>query len=216
MNIAALIRAARKVTADNKKFKKLSKAEKRVAVAKDAIAQLLTGGYQASPGTYVRIGDKLGLESVFGQSIPQCNVCGIGAALLSEFRLSGGCDALKEGYSNDTRNYYYTQGDDSKVFGGKTLRAMEHAFEREGRFGACGASGCTVCVADTLAFVENHEARLYAILKNIIDNGGRFKAKRVPEDVAARDRAIEAGRKIETEYAKLKVKALEYVQRDAA
>jgi hypothetical protein len=208
MNVTSLIKRARKVQAGNEAFKKLSKPEKRVAVAKDAIAQLLVGAYRAKPGTYVKISDGLGLESVFGQGMPQCNVCGIGSALLSEFRLSG----RKDGLDSDTdrpNGVFYYNGENTKVFSEKMLRAMERAFELEGKY-PCGDYNCTTCKPDVIAYIDNAEARLYAVLQNIVDNDGAFKAKLIdPRDEAAKDKARKAGKKITEQYAKLKVKALE-------
>lgn len=216
MNVVNLINAARKVTADNKAFKKLSKREKRVAVAKDAIAQLLLGSYQPKKGSYVKIAHGGVLTSILGKDMPQCQVCGIGSALLSEFRLSGQCNKLT-GIGCVAGDYTYDNRGVG-IFSTKMLAAMEGAFERWSRdnLGEWGNGwDAPDCDRAALSYISNEEVRLYAILQNVVDNGGTFKCKTANHGKAV-ERAIDDAARITAEYAKLKTRALEYARRAAA
>lgn len=84
------MKAARK--AKNDAFNKLSPDEKRVAIARDVLYQILSGFYVPTNMTYFNVPNSLGkfknagptadLQAMLDE-VPQCNVCAIGAMFAS-------------------------------------------------------------------------------------------------------------------------------------
>lgn len=167
----------------NERFKKLSDAQKRVAVAKDVLRDLETQRIVASHGTYMDIVDKNGDEIPDDIEIPekgqfndfleqqfaeggQCQVCAIGSVFTS-----------KVIHYNDykARGYLPSRSemvDHLSFFPSDMLDRMEDAFEAD-KYGMFRSNGDE----DAHAFGNRHkrgEARLVAIMKNIIDNKGEF------------------------------------------
>ncbi len=162
-----LVAYAKRVAKNNAEFGKLKAAEKRVAIAKDALAQLVMGRYEATPGTYVHAcGDE---SKIRGVDVPRCEVCGIGAVMVSSFRLDkkrkkigvGVCDGRGSG------SYIY-DGLGMSAFTNDTLRDMEDAFEH-----------------DYEEIYPDPEVRLFTILNEVVESGGKFKIRVIDEAEAA-------------------------------
>jgi hypothetical protein len=169
----------------------LKKAEKRVAVAKDVLAQLADKkhGYVATPGHYITPRFTLGENEVlpdglrealpFIQSEP-CEVCGLGSLILSKARLYNKMDVddvLKED-SFFTGKFIFSGGQDSlleDLFSITQITMIEDAFEQTetGWYGNCSESKRLKAVEFGKRFDETEE-RLRAIMQNIIDNNGSF------------------------------------------
>lgn len=83
------------------RFERLkTKAEKRRAICKDAIAQVEAERYTANMGAFVRLpvlvnemtGSSGSLQSALHEhQVPNCSVCALGGLLVSQARLNGAC-----------------------------------------------------------------------------------------------------------------------------
>lgn len=207
INVPSIINFAKNIERNNARFEKLSNAKKRIAIAKDAMAQILTGSYKAAPGYYVS--STVPACDLTGGFVPQCRVCGIGAVMVSSFRL--GENKLQLGrdfgrYDGD----YFAQDDFRSVFSNKMLRKMESAFERyhlssKGeRFRENGESYLTH--KDELSLIDDPDARLFAIYANVLENDGKYKQRLIKLGAPtkkAQERAAEAV----VRFAKAKAKA---------
>lgn len=206
MNVTNIINFSKKIEAGNVQFDKLSKAEKRVAIAKDAIAQLLIDRYVPTPGTYVGSDDvDLGMELDIAKtltSLPQCNVCAIGSVMVSSFRcgqVAGDLESMRDGYHAEGE-LSYDEGL-RLAFSDAMLRRMEDAFESGGRYGSEDP--------ETKWGLLNKDERLFAILETVIEKGGRFPSVAFYDygnNVPKRD--LEWARDVKTRFAKAKLKAL--------
>lgn len=176
LNAVSIAKYAKDVKKNNRAFTKMTDREKRVAVAKDALGQLLLGLYKSSPGTYIEVSrvPKSVTEATKVSELPKCNVCAIGSCLLSSFRLQGRNvgDALdfQAGFDDWTgREYRFAEGGDNSDetiaesnsgFDGDTLRDMESCFEGY--------------ETNKISAIPDTSVRLFAILKNVIANDGDF------------------------------------------
>ena len=169
----------------NEKFKKATKAQKRVMIAQDVLAQIKTKRYVAESGCWVQpnikaaceknLKDEDSVQELFAKKkIKSCNVCALGGLFMSCTNLNNNTtveDLKKEFYIGD---FVY---DDSKISNGlnriftrKQLILIESYFEGgEGYFKGDNEK--------TLAFLANYDddERLEMIMQNIIDNDGTFK-----------------------------------------
>lgn len=177
-------------------FKNLTKAEKRVAIAKDAIDQLLSENYQCKKGVYLHI--KLpdikhgeSLQPYLLNEKQKCEVCAVGALLASTIRLSNGkyfnTDINRDSniwQMNFTKNSCYVspvQEESNPLLDYFTiyqLALMEVAFE-----GELEALSDEVDNPYEKEFGKAKEfyfrytstkKRFIAIMQNIIDNKGTF------------------------------------------
>ena len=148
-------------------FHKLSPAEKRVAIAKDALLQLRSEALIARCGTYVYpSGIKYPAPSQeLSEQLPnlgQCYVCARGALFLS---------AVRKGNNFKTGSFI---GEPTQVlkplekryWSRPQIKKIEAAFE-----GFAGFKSKTCKFFDKY---DNAHDRLVAILKNIIKNNGTF------------------------------------------
>ena len=173
-----------------KAFRKLSKDRKRVAIAKDVIAQLKSNKYQASPGDWCFISnvssDKFDTQSevrdVINDNDTTCEVCATGGIFASCVRLN---DQFK--ITNNRKpidNVDNTLGilpqsvlnHTGKFFSKSQIRLIENAFEcGNGYFAQYGFNSKDL---RAIAFGEKFntsEACMIAIMENIIENKGEFK-----------------------------------------
>lgn len=216
MNIKSIVNAVKK---SNDAYKKMTQREKRVTVAKDALAQLFVGSYVATPGTYV---SGLGaLEDVKGPTAPVCNVCAIGSLLVSNFRLSGKTKCLENvTWRDGTVTEFVGSYDEVEgavgAFRPGMLLAMEHVFEHPRRaderhvdyeleyFKAAGTVD--------LQLIDDSDVRLFAILENIVENGGDFKPKKI-KTKADLVKAIKDAEKTAIRFNRLKASALKQFEK---
>lgn len=184
-------------------FKKMTKAEKRVAIAKDVLAQIKCENYVPRSGVYVDINptrkamDKgLYIDSLsqrpadlmLEEGLVTCTVCAKGAMFMSHIRKdSDTCSVsdAKEGDSEDNIEERLTD-----IFDEKQLDMIEAAFESDGAFYADNHVGnfekedwdgnITYIgkAGKAERFGEKYsddQRRLVGIMKNIIKNEGTFK-----------------------------------------
>lgn len=164
----------------NSKFKSLSKAEKRVQIAKDVIVQIKlkflmpqTGNYFQSSLITRHIGEEL--QSVLSK-LPSCNVCAIGSLFV--------CDVMRtDNFKvNDYMNDDAKMKSKLKYFSLFQLELMETAFEK---WVVTDSSRKLKVDYDYSEIAEkaikfgkryrNSTNRLIAIMENIILNKGNFK-----------------------------------------
>ena len=174
----------------NEEFKKATKAQKRVMIAQDVLAQLKAKRYVAESGCWVQANYNSSatwadikytdsVQELFAEkTIESCNVCALGGLFMSCTNLNNNTtvgDLTKESYIGDL------VADDDKISNGlnriftqKQLILIESYFEgSQGYF-----KGDDV---KTFVFLEtyNDDERLKMITQNIIDNNGTFKPKKL-------------------------------------
>ncbi len=196
-----------KIDARNKAFKSLSKAEKRVAIAKDCIQQLELKKIRATQGTYFQAKVKLDskehtslpyysstpvTETVVDtdmqvqkvvQSMKSCNACALGTVFACTVGIA---NKLK---INDLNKDYESTQLDGIAFDGSTmydylrgffttkqLTMIECAFEKYDTMGERSEAGHANQLASALfgRKYPSAKARMIAIMKNVIKNGGEF------------------------------------------
>lgn len=168
----------------NAKFRKLKAAEKRVAIAEDALAQIQIKIFTPSCG-YMRVhttslGDKnlnLG-KTEFNVAVAakevRCNGCAKGALLLSTVNFIDNCSV----YDADTISGADIPEKLKGIFSEKQLHLIETAYEKTVINSI--ASGYGLCPLEEKAIkfgaqFKTQKKRLIAILDNIIENKGTFK-----------------------------------------
>lgn len=180
----------------NAAFKKATKAEKRVMIAKDVLAQIKANRYIAESGTWVdanwNIRNEIdGTESVqklfADRTIETCNVCALGSLFMSCTNLNNNTCVSDINYGGEgTEIGERIQGGDTlsnglnKIFSKKQLQLIEVYFEKgDGWFGEDGYTGNYI--GEDSRHVEyfndaypDDDERLVEIMKNIVANDGTF------------------------------------------
>lgn len=161
---------------------------KRIAIAKDVIAQIKIGAYIPTQDTYAVIGDGKELDdayefgadddcdirktwediNIMPNAQNRCKVCADGAIFVSGVKL----------FNNIT----FDQADGAKqcairYFGQKQADLIERAFEGWDMAGFSDNYSCYDGNSPTVKFYnkyENAKDRMIAIMKNIIKNNGTF------------------------------------------
>jgi len=166
---------------------RLSKAEQRVAVAKDALKQLQYEKYTATKGVYIgheletRVckwvdgyddaelsNAKEQLQPLLIKDKGLCKVCAKGALFLSAVR------KFNKATVGDMSDENFKVAEN--IFGSTNFDLIEAAFEKWDYLR--GNSTWNIPSLDAEAFghkYDNDHDRLVAILKNIIKNNGTFK-----------------------------------------
>lgn len=166
------------VEKDNARFMKMSKTNKRIAIAQDVIASLKIGKYTATPGNYLEVQTDKDYDSLPADSQAllrteevNCDVCAIGAIFASKVRKGNKCNYDLLNGNNDSSLIANLKG----IFDEKELRIIETAFEGEAQSGLVRENEEEAAQA---WFERNHPhdetKRLVAIMKNIIKNKGNF------------------------------------------
>ena len=160
----------------NTRFRKLTKAQQRVAIAKDVISQVNAEKILAS-STYFSWGDaSFNEEKVADANLDmsecvsqvQCEVCGIGSLFVGAVRLA---DKLK--FADFDSSWSGCRGQEADYlaqwFDDKQLNLVEDYFERNNR-----SEG-----EDSPIYgEESDDKRLIMIMENIVSNKGRFNPER--------------------------------------
>lgn len=173
-----------KKTIKSKPLHKMNAAEKRVAIAKDVLAQIKCGQYRIKRGCWAEF-DEVESPSEMDTSLdqrmltvgivikpPPCSACAIGGAFVSAIRLFNDGEAK---VSNEKEGAFEKL---EQFFTKKQLVMIENAFEK-------GDGGCqsdqsllkTKEIEDSLNFGRRYTdspSRAEAIFKNIIKNNGQF------------------------------------------
>lgn len=145
---------------DVEKFNNMSKAERRVAVAKDVIKQINSGLF--TPSSCYFDPKKKCVSDVFEEDLPNtpCYVCGIGAAAIAKTMKFNNYD-----FDNRFRNYSFGQGDCHNAlvdcFTNSQLHTIERWFEGDDFYDLPD---------DWLE--KSKEDRMLCIYQSIIDNKG--------------------------------------------
>jgi hypothetical protein len=174
---------------DNAKFKKLTRAKQRVAIAQDVIAQVRAKKFVAdstyfdwgAQGTEVLCNtleeaEEAELDASECISQVKCSVCGIGSLFLSGIRKN---DKLS---INKFLNHDWEMRDMAveylgKWFDSNQLDLVEDFYERNGD--QCDTDGWTHEESSSPIYREdNNNKRLVMIMENIISNSGRFNPKK--------------------------------------
>lgn len=138
----------RKIESRNKRFAEANDAQKRVMIAKDALAQINEGRFIPKTGSYCRISStavkkslKVGVkdlrEAYLGNNINNCKVCGIGALMVASilFNNNVAVDSYihytSQGWGSPNDNNNEASNGIRKYFSHEQLRLIEHAFEIE-------------------------------------------------------------------------------------
>lgn len=176
----------------NEEFKKATKAQKRVMIAKDVLAQIKTKRYVGESGCWVQtninatcekdLKDEDSVQELFAEKkIESCNVCALGGLFMSCTNLNNNTTV------QDLKNEFYIGdlvADDDKISNGlnriftqKQLMLIEIYFE--GSQGYFRDNLSSDEKAET--FLENYsdDERLEMIMQNIIDNNGTFKPSKL-------------------------------------
>jgi hypothetical protein len=159
----------------NRRFAKLSRREKRVAVAKDVLKQLDAGSLKASKGVYLALGRRGNVP------LPQtakelqahllrrpCEACAIGAAFASTVRLGNHLTAGAHFPDKDDL-------DNAGVFTNRQLDAMEMAYEQTTALSGNWMRADSDRIAALYPRSMPRKARLRAIFQNIVRNNGEFR-----------------------------------------
>lgn len=166
-------------------FLSLPKADRRVAIAKDVIAQIRAQKYVGLQGTYVnstKLEEILESEEVsmtesdkIIQKLGKCQVCARGAMFLSRMKkrpenVEQSSFVMKlDSFAEPEKEYDYE-------FSGPQLDAIESAFEGI-EMGELYTNEDAEYIEDCISFcegVKDDNDRLLMIMQNIIDHNGTF------------------------------------------
>jgi hypothetical protein len=170
----------------NRAFERLSKKQKRLAIARDVIQQVQAKKYRATPGRYVKIQTRNGrIDRITQEALlsfrwkdyldpsvtraVDCEVCGIGAAFVSRARLGNKVDFQGDGWHDKIRD----------IFSANQQVLIETAFEGHDcsplRVGIIEKPKLFARAMRFCNRYTNDNVRLVAIFRNILKNDGTFK-----------------------------------------
>lgn len=172
---------AKIIEESNKNFQNLSDAKKRVAIAKDALDQVLAKNYKVKTGQYVTfLGTGSPVEKSEELDVPvacnlqdvKCQVCARGALFVSALRKDASIEPETLPSSDFLGNDEITETENN-YFSREQLDLIESAFETDA---FCDEAPEELAMAAVLYGMSlgNKDERLVAILKNIIRNKGEF------------------------------------------
>jgi hypothetical protein len=183
----------------NAAFKKATKAEKRVMIAKDVLAQIKAKRYIPESGTWVdanwnirggidEIHETDSVQKLFAdRTIETCSVCALGGLFMSCTNLNNNTCVSDINYGGEGTEIgeRIEEGDTlsnglNKIFSKKQLQLIEVYFEKgDGWFGEAGYTGNYI--GEDSRHVEyfndaypDDDERLVEIMKNIVANDGTF------------------------------------------
>lgn len=200
MTMKTTLSPANRIAADIAKrnliWKRSTRLERRVLIARDVIAQVKKGLYQAIAGKYAHImipGTRAGMEKDAQTCMltegAHCECCGVGSLLLSSIafkdKVTATFDWTGAAFIGSPYGEYAEDGGYlRRLFGKRHLHLIETAFEvideeavADG-YGDCDITTWSRAHARALAFGRRYHTdrnRLIAIMKNIVKNGGTFQ-----------------------------------------
>jgi len=176
-----------KINKLNEQFKKATKAQKRVMIAQDVLAQLKTKRYVAESGCWVQpnyysdwkqLSDKDSVQELFAaKKIESCNVCALGGLFMSCTNFNNNT-LLEDLYdvSGDLGNLIDEEEQLSnklnKIFSTNQLKLIEMYFEANGGFFREDDEDDRIGVFYNKN--SSDKKRLQLIMENIVENGGTF------------------------------------------
>lgn len=158
----------------NARFERMTPEQRRVAIAKDVIAQIRADRYRVTTGEYFTARDEDGeplprdRPEVVDDDRVRCDVCAIGSIMASGVRLF-----------NREHTLRYSHHVAAKYFSSDQRALIECAFETSRTFadraGSLGRRHPLILEAVNFgrSFALPSE-RLEAIMRNVIHNGGEF------------------------------------------
>jgi hypothetical protein len=156
-----------------KKFGKMSPAEQRVAIAKDALSWVEVGALVAEQCVYVRAEQRpyaLPGVQLRDVNLGKCHVCALGALFLAKANRFDNVGAGVNFYGDVLRSSL------GEHFSIGQLGLVEAAFEMHANFAT--KHGVGSAAADTaVRFGQKRttdRSRMSAILRNIVENDGTF------------------------------------------
>lgn len=167
----------------NSNFQAMPKEEKRVAIAKDVIAQIKAERYTPKKGSYVKFKNKCKLK--LGESIQQnfdkvnCNVCAIGSMFMSDIKFNNKFTLDNFIYSGEEQAKKL-----SKYFSNRDLNLIEYVFEswhpNLARYGSgwvkyTEVEAQRIKKAQQLFKAKTSKKRLLNIMTHLVKNNGSFK-----------------------------------------
>lgn len=176
------------------KFSEMTRAEKRVAIAKDVIKSLKLKKYIAEEGLYVEFDNfsefkpEESVQTILrSKKAPVCNVCALGACFLSMVKFENkvtvldleqkGFDSHKENKKSPNSAF---RGRLEKYFSKKQLGIIESVFESS--FSYSNRAGLPEEISNkaaSYAYVHDlygdDDEKLIHIMENIVKNKGTFK-----------------------------------------
>lgn len=188
-----------KLEKQNRAFAKLPKAKQRVAIAKDAIAQIRAGKYEITPGYWAEylptrestteedcwgvtlvIADQSTIVKSLRRSEP-CRVCQLGSAAVSRIR----CGNVST-FTSDSNDMDAVGEALKDIFSLRQMELLEAAFEGESTLAVGHASDASVLQAEAwYVGISNPKRRAIAIWENVIRNKGTFRLLDRPRDFKA-------------------------------
>ena len=181
-----------KINKLNEQFKKATKAQKRVMIAQDVLAQLKTKRYVAESGCWVQpnyypdwkqLSDKDSVQELFAaKKIESCNVCALGGLFMSCTNFNNNT-LLEDLYdvSGDLGNLIDEEEQLSnklnKIFSTNQLKLIEMYFEANGGYFREDDEDDRIGVFYNKN--SSDKKRLQLIMENIVENGGAFVPKKL-------------------------------------
>ena len=173
----------------NAEFKKANKAQKRVMIAQDVLAQLKTKRYVAESGCWVQanynsavpladIKYKDSVQDLFAEkTIESCNVCALGGLFMSCTNFNNNTlleelDDVSEDLGNLIDEEEKLSNKLNKIFSTSQLKLIEAYFEANGGYFRDYDEDDRI-----EAFYNKHPSdkkRLQLIMENIVENEGTF------------------------------------------
>ena len=152
-----------------------AKAETRVRIARDVIAQIKAGRFVAMVNRYFRceVDGYADTDVKTATAGKQCHVCALGSLFASTIDRFNSLELpaikLRLGTGRDETEAYL-----SKYFSPKQLDIIEAAYEGE-KFGYAATWEEARSAIQNFAHYTDNTHRMVAIMRNIIRNGGTFK-----------------------------------------
>lgn len=142
-----------------KSFNRLSLPKQRLAIARDALAQLKAKKFIATEGMYLEMTGRFQVVNQKNLTREKCEACAVGSALASLVRLRNKFNEIVVDKDDCYSNLH-------TFFGLDELRLIEATFE--GWF-------CNSAASAFYSRYKTPQNRAIAIFKNIIKNNGTFK-----------------------------------------
>lgn len=189
METTQIEKLKKQIQRSNAAFEKMTREERKVAIAKDVLLQLRKKTIVAEAGTYFTNDDVIQLLTEHSEElldkdvseiladVPECNVCAIGAAFvcavkkLDNLKVKDLYSVKAGGYGDFNRNdmVKYLGSHGVEIFNGRELTLMEQEFEIYGRDRAFNFG------------IDDDEERLRRIMKAIIKADGVVMASTFPK-----------------------------------
>lgn len=174
------------LSAKNKRFKALTKSEKRVEIAKDVIkwikakkVKVRSGKYIKLPGRVSEEDEETSVEKIFQKQT--CQVCALGACFVGMVDLGNDINTgglFQKDLTGANIDDWVMRDYLRKIFSNKELFKIETAFELQVVVEEISDTDVEKYRVSAIAFgkmYEREDQRLIAIMKNIIHNKGEFK-----------------------------------------